>query len=133
MAFAAAAERASAVSDINVTPLVDVMLVLLIIFMVTAPILSRELPFDLPQKGPTPPIDVEHLQLAIDADGVIRLDGRVLPPALLDASLRLEALRSPQPELQIDAAGEAGYQAFTTVLAAARNAGLARISLRAVE
>jgi len=134
MAFSATARNPGTMADINVTPLVDVMLVLLIIFMVTAPLLSREIRLDLPQRGPEPPAPPgEVVRLTLDAAGMIRLDGRVIPPALLAGSLQLEAARTPQPLLQIDSAADAPYQHFAAVLATARNSGLERVALVAAE
>jgi biopolymer transport protein ExbD len=118
--------------DINVVPLIDVMLVLLIIFMVTAPVVTREIPLDLPQPAPvvTPTVDREPIRLRIDADGAIHWAGRPLPAAALAASLQIETLArsaEDQPRLEIDASPEAPYAAVTAVLAVANDVGVAKI------
>ncbi len=133
MAFSATASPERALSQINVTPLVDVMLVLLIIFMVTTPILSRPIPFELPQASPpdrvTPPPEVDPLQLQIAADGMVWWSGAPLSEAALITLLRTEAARNPQPELRIEAHVDSQYQNFAQLVANARNAGMSRIGM----
>ena len=116
--------------DINVTPLVDVMLVLLIIFMVTAPMMSYEIQIDLPQasrnieqpKDPPKPI-----RLRIDVGGQLFWDNTPIPRAALEPSLRVESSRDPQPMLELETAQEAEYQTLADVLATAKNAGMDKI------
>lgn len=130
MAFSATA-RPAALAEMNVTPLVDVMLVLLIIFMVTAPLLSRPLDLSLPQS--TPPTDVAKptiLSLDVAADGSFRLDDR--PMSARDLAARLDdALRSdPRTVLTMSAAPEADYQQVVSALAQVRAAGIDQVSWR---
>lgn len=130
MAFSATA-RPSALAEMNVTPLVDVMLVLLIIFMVTAPLLSRPLDLALPQS--TPPIDQAKpliLSLDVAADGSMRLDDRPLSAA--DLRVRLDdALRSdPKAALILHASPDADYQQVVTALAQVRASGIRQVSWR---
>lgn len=130
MAFSATA-RPSALAEMNVTPLVDVMLVLLIIFMVTAPLLSRPLDLALPQS--TPPIDQAKpliLSLDVAADGSLRLDDRPLSAA--DLRVRLDdALRSdPKAVLTLHASSDADYQQVVTALAQIRASGIQQVSWR---
>lgn len=134
MAFSATDSEAPqrALSQINVTPLVDVMLVLLIIFMVTTPVLSRHIPFELPQpviEPLPPPPEVDPLNLRINADGSVWWSGAPLSQHALAALLRTEAARSPQPQLQIEAHIESQYQDFARLVANARNAGMNRIGM----
>jgi len=130
MAFTDTAASSSPLANINVTPLVDVMLVLLIIFMVTTPILSRPVPFELPQRGPPIPVEnTDPLRLNIAANGVVLWEGTPLAPAALQALLRAEASRSPQPLLQIEAHRDSQYQSLTRLVASARNAGLTRVGV----
>ena len=121
----------SAMADMNVTPLVDVMLVLLIIFMVTAPMMSYEIQIDLPQpsknqpeqqKDPPPPV-----RIRIDETGSLFWDNQPMPKAAVEASMLLEAQRDPQPLIELETAQEAQYQALTEVLSMAKNAGLQKI------
>jgi biopolymer transport protein ExbD len=131
MAFSAVAQ-ASSKSDMNIVPLIDVLLVLLIIFMVTSPLLSFEIPIDLPQADPEviqddPPAPID---LRIDASGALFWGNLPLPRSALEASLQIETLGKSvkdQPLLRIDASPEAEYQVVADVLAVARNVGVAKI------
>ena len=129
-AFSASQDRA--IAAINITPLVDVMLVLLIIFMVAAPTLSHRIGLDLPQHVPgVPAPPPATLRLAIDAAGSIAWNGAPQTLSSLPVLMAAEVPRDgsvPQPLLQIDASGDADYEVVARVLAAARNAGLARIA-----
>ena len=131
-AFAQASASDRDFADINVTPLVDVLLVLLIIFMVTAPTLTKAVEFTLP--GATPPhperIDPPKIRLAIAANGDIAWNGVAQPYPTLAALMEVEAQRDPRnpPILEIDASGDADYGVVTRVLATARNASLDRIA-----
>lgn len=128
----ASATRETALSQINVTPLVDVMLVLLIIFMVTAPVLSRQIPFELPQpviEPLPPPPEVDPVNLKITADGSVWWGGAPLSQSALRTLLLTEAARTPQPQLQIEAHVESQYQDFARLVANARNVGINRIAM----
>jgi biopolymer transport protein ExbD len=118
-------------ADINVTPLVDVMLVLLIIFLVTAPMLTREIEIDLPQRSQKPPENVVDpplpIRLRIDADGGLFWDNSPMPKAALLPSLKVEASRDPQPLLEIEANQEVQYHVLTDVLSTAKNADMKKI------
>lgn len=129
MAFANAVEHRS-VARINITPLVDVMLVLLVIFMVTAPTLTRTISRDLPGRGPAPPVDDAPIRLRIDAAGQAYWNDGATPLAALPAMLQAEAARDPRrpPMLRIEASGEADYGVVVKVLAAADDAGIERIA-----
>ena len=119
--------------DINVTPLVDVMLVLLIIFMVTAPILSYPIDIDLPQRSLTPPPEnknpPEPINLRIDASGQVFWNDSPTPLSALQNMMETEVERDPnnQPTLQIDTNDEADYGILARVLASARNAQMQKI------
>ena len=132
MAFASSS-GGGPMADINVTPLVDVMLVLLIIFMVTAPILSYPIDIDLPQKSLTPPPEQknppEPIRLRIDASGQIFWNDSPTPLSALRSMMMTEVERDPnnQPVLQIDTNDEADYGILAKVLATARNAQMQKI------
>jgi biopolymer transport protein ExbD len=116
-------------AEINVTPLVDVMLVLLIIFMITAPLMSHKIRIDLPQANPNqqqenPP---EPIDLAIKETGDIFWNDELVTEAMLQAQLRVAAQKNPQPELQIRADKETKYQLLATVMADAKSAGMVKI------
>jgi len=119
-----------AMAEINIIPLCDVLLVLLIIFMVTAPALSHQIDVDLPQTSPIKPVNPpDPIDLSIDASGQVFWNGSATDGAALPALMRAAAGASAggQPLLKIDASGDCDYQAVAKVLAAARNAGLANI------
>jgi biopolymer transport protein ExbD len=116
--------------DMNVVPLIDVLLVLLIIFMVTAPATSYEIQIDLPQPTSNPieqPDPPKPIRLRIDEGGGLFWDGQPLPRSALEPSLKVEATRDPQPLLELETAAEAEYQTLTEVLAIAKNAGMVKI------
>ena len=123
---------AGPMADINVTPLVDVMLVLLIIFMVTAPALSYQIQVDLPQRTsnpPPPPKDPpEPIRLRIDNGGTVTWNNSPIPMSVLQSSLEVEAERNPQPTLEIETDPDAEYETLAKVLARAKNAHMEKIS-----
>ena len=124
---------AGPMADINVTPLVDVMLVLLIIFMVTAPTLSYPIDIDLPQKSLTPPPQTREppppIALRIDASGQVYWNEAAQPISALENLMEVEVNRDPtnQPQLEIDTSPDADYGVLAKVLAAAKNAGMIKI------
>ena len=116
-------------ADINVTPLVDVMLVLLIIFMITAPLMTHKIRIDLPQANPNtvetnPP---EPIDLAVKETGDLYWNDELITEAMLSAQLRVAAQKNPQPELQIRAEKTTQYQLIATVMANAKSAGMVKI------
>lgn len=126
------ASNASAMADINVTPLVDVLLVLLIIFMVTMPIQSIPVDVDLPQKGPPPDHVVEPpepIKLRIDGSGQVFWNDAPTAVEELESKMTEEVQRDPgnQPELQIDTNESAQYGVLAKVLVAAKNAHMVKI------
>jgi biopolymer transport protein ExbD len=118
-------------ADINVTPLVDVMLVLLIIFMITAPILTHRIKIDLPQPAPNPPPQIDNppdpIVLSVRTSGQFYWNDEPLTEDGLQAQLRVASQKNPQPELQIQADKTAKYQLVATVMADAKNAGMTKI------
>lgn len=130
MAFSVPTSRRE-LAEINITPLVDVMLVLLVIFIVTAPLLSRPIDTILPQsvRGEVtePPND---LVLKVGLAGTYTLDDR--PVSLADLRLRLEdaVLTDPRTVLQVEAASSADYQQLVSALAQAEASGLDNIVMR---
>jgi biopolymer transport protein ExbD len=132
MAFSSNSAAGAPMADINVTPLVDVMLVLLIIFMVTAPILSYPIDIDLPQQTTTPPPDThppDPVKLRIDGSGQVFWNNSPTPVSALRNLMESEVERDPnnQPTLEIDTNDEADYGILAKVLATARNANMQKI------
>ena len=126
-------------ADINVTPLVDVMLVLLIIFMVTMPIQSYPIKIDLPQKSNLPPPedkkDIEPIKLRIDASGQVFWNDSPTPVSALENMMTSEVQKDPanQPQLQIQTNDDAEYEVLAKVLAAAKNAEMQKIGFLQAE
>lgn len=130
MAFSAPASR-SELADINITPLVDVMLVLLVIFMVTAPMLSRPIETLLPQPVPGPRAEPPNdLVLKVAAGGHYTLDDR--PVVLGDLRTRLEdaLMADPRTVLQVEASESADYQQLISALSQAEASGMRNIVMR---
>ncbi|UOV03851.1 biopolymer transporter ExbD [Pseudoxanthomonas sp. F37] len=132
MAFSSGGSKGP-MADINVTPLVDVMLVLLIIFIVTAPIMTYPIEVALPQRVINPPPQVREppppIDLRINADGSVYWNNSPVNVADLQQKMEDEVQRDPtnQPELRIEANSEAHYEVMAKVLAAAKNAQMMKI------
>lgn len=120
-------------SEMNVTPLVDVLLVLLVIFMVTMPIQSYPIDVDLPQNSVTPPVNPkeppEPIKLRIDASSQVYWNDSPTPVSALQNMMAAEVQRDPtnQPTLEIDTNDDAEYDVLAKVLAAAKNAEMVKI------
>ena len=116
-------------AEINVTPLVDVMLVLLIIFMITAPMMQHRIRIDLPQasmiSNPEPP--PEPIDLAIKEDGTLYWNDSQISDLELKAQLAVSAQKTVQPELQIRAEKNTRYEIVAKVMADAKNQGMVKI------
>ena len=118
----------SPLADMNVVPLVDVMLVLLVIFIVTAPLLTHAVKIDLPKASSSANVTKpEHIEFGIREGGDLFWNGE--PVALDDLPQRFaaEAPRQPQPELHIRADRHAHYEKVAQVMSLAAKAGLVRI------
>ena len=117
-------------SEINVTPLVDVMLVLLVIFIITTPLMASRLALDLP-KAATPaaavPPPSASVAIALDAQGKTYWGEQVIAPASLAQRLQQAAQRDPATELQLRADAAVPYGRVVQVIALAQAAGLVRI------
>ena len=130
MAFSASV-RDSAVAEMNITPLVDVMLVLLVIFMVSAPMISRPLAVSIPQKKDfAEPIKPPSLLLEIGDDGAYRLDGRVLTQQQLGERLQDSIVTDPRTVLTVHATSNADYQRVVTAMTEARDSGVIHIGIQ---
>ena len=115
-------------AEINMIPLIDVMLVLLIIFIVTAPLLTHSIRIDLPKA--TAQVNLEKpetVTLSIDAVGGLYWNDTLISDAQLAINLLDAARRKPQPELHLRAERTTQYQKLAEVMAAAQNAGVSKI------
>ena len=115
-------------AEINTTPLVDVMLVLLVIFIITAPLLTHAVKIDLPQATSQPlPEKPEIVDIAIDGAGKMYWNDAPMVEGELEHRLQKAAAAEPQPELHIRADKETRYQILAEVMAAAQNAGVEKL------
>jgi len=130
MAFKPQSEDEGAMSDINVTPLVDVMLVLVIILLVTAPLLTQSVHVTLPKTAATTPdIKEQPLQLGVDAQGLITLNKLPMTDlATLETALKDELLRNPEIGLHLYADQDVVYSKVAEVMATVQHAGIAKIA-----
>ncbi|MBP6596123.1 MAG: biopolymer transporter ExbD [Arenimonas sp.] len=129
MAFSNNSGGGGPMADINVTPLVDVMLVLLIIFMITAPLMSHKVKVDLPQAtlAEKPKIDQPPITLAITAAGKVYWNDEAVSPDMLDARLAVLAQRTPQPQVDVRADNITKYSVIADVVKKVRLAGIRKV------
>ena len=129
MAFSSNSSSGGPMADINVTPLVDVMLVLLIIFMITAPLMSHKIKVELPKANPnqTAADKMVPIDLAVREDGSMYWNDNAITNAELKARLAVEAQKTPQPELQIRADKTIEYRTIWEVMSAAKGAGMVHV------
>ena len=115
-------------ADINVVPLVDVMLVLLVIFIITTPLFTHSVKIDLPKASSSPNITrPEHIELGIRENGALYWNGANVSMEALAPRFAAEASKQPQPELHIRADRHVYYEAVAQVMATAAKSGLVRI------
>jgi len=114
--------------DINMTPLIDVMLVLLIMFIITIPVMTHAVKLDMPRASNAPSLSQPVvINLEIDFDGTVLWNGSPVTVDALDGYFRREAANDPQPELHIRPNKRASYDVVARVLAAAQRNGLLKI------
>ena len=117
-------------SDINVTPLVDVMLVLLVVFIVTAPLLTNAIRVNLPKTGATaPPQEQKALSLSIDARGKVYLDKNEVPLARLEADLVAVRRGAKEVAVHLNADQGVNYGVVAKVMSAVDRAGVNQLSV----
>lgn len=117
--------------DVNTTPLIDVMLVLIIMLIITIPAQLHSVNLDMPAATATPPkSDPVVIKIDIDADGSMRWNGQLLADRqALETQLAEAAALQPQPELHIRSHAKAKYEAAAAVLAGAQRAGLTKLGI----
>jgi biopolymer transport protein ExbD len=121
--------EADPMMDINMTPLIDVLLVLLVMFIITIPVMTHAVKLDMPRPtdAPAEQVDPVVIQLEIDFDGTVLWNGTPVTVESLDTYFRREAANDPQPELHIRPNKRASYDVVARVLAAAQRNGLLKI------
>ena len=115
-------------NEINMTPLVDVMLVLLIIFIITVPVMKHAISVELPQaSSERQNLKPETIQLSVDAQGGYFLNQTAVTEEVLVGQLQAEAAKQPQPELHIRGDKAVRYEFVAQAMATAKQAGLHKI------
>lgn len=116
--------------DINTTPLIDVMLVLLVTLIITLPVMTHAVKLDMPQNHdqPPPPVPPEVIDLEIDFDGTVVWNGTSIPDInTLESYFHTEAAKDPQPEIHLRPDRRAKYDVVARVLAAAQRNRMKKI------
>jgi biopolymer transport protein ExbD len=114
--------------DINMTPLIDVMLVLLIMFIITIPVMTHAVKLDMPRASNAPSqVQPVVINLEIDFDGTVLWNGTPVEVEALEGFFRSEAANDPQPELHIRPSKRAKYDVVARVLASAQRNGMRKI------
>ncbi|TDU30992.1 outer membrane transport energization protein ExbD [Panacagrimonas perspica] len=115
-------------AEINVIPLVDIMLVLLVIFIITAPLLTHAVKIDLPKAESSPNVlKVDNVQLAIDGQGTVFWNGEVVDDVLLGQRMHAAGELPTHPEIHIHADRNARYETIAQVMSEAAKNGLSKI------
>ena len=128
MAFGTQDDTDEVMNEINMTPLVDVMLVLLIVFIITVPVMQHSVNVDLPRATSAPQdVKPETIRLSVDAQGQYFWNEQPLPDADLVPRLQQAAARNPQPELHLRGDKNARYERVAQALAAAQRSGIHKI------
>jgi biopolymer transport protein ExbD len=128
MAFGSTEEIDDVMNEINMTPMVDIMLVLLIIFIITIPVMKHTVNIDLPRATNQPEQSrPETLRLTVDAQGAYYLNEVRVTDADLTTQLALSAAKTPQPELHIRGDKAVRYERVAEAMASAQVSGLKKI------
>jgi biopolymer transport protein ExbD len=115
-------------AEINMIPLIDVMLVLLVIFIITAPLMTHAVKVDLPVASSQPnEVKPETIHLSIQADGTVHWNAEVVDASAWQARMDAAAQQSPQPEIHIRADGDLAYRNVAQIMADAARAGLTKL------
>ena len=128
MAFGTQDETDEVMNEINMTPMVDVMLVLLIIFIITVPVMKHAVNIDLPRATNTPQqVKPETIRLSVNAQGEYYWNEQRISEPDMEKRLQAVATRTPQPELHIRGDKDARYELVAQAMAAAQRAGVHKI------
>jgi len=120
--------------EMNTTPLIDVMLVLLTLLIITIPIQTHAVKLDMPAPNATPPTVIpETVELGVDFDGTITWNGATVDRSTMDAYFEDAAKKNPQPEIHINANRLAKYDAVAKVLADAQRLGATHIGFTGID
>ena len=128
MAFGTQDDSDDVMNEINMTPMVDIMLVLLIIFIITIPVMKHSVNIDLPRAtNEVQQTKPETIRLSVDAQGAYFINEAQIADAALGPQLKAAAAQNPQPELHIRGDKAVRYERVAEAMAAAQQAGLRKI------
>jgi biopolymer transport protein ExbD len=137
MAFSTGNDSGGPMAEINVTPLVDVMLVLLIIFMITAPLMSHKVQVDLPQanldKRPDTAPPVTPINITVEDNGNLYWNDEPITKDLLESRLSIEAQKTPQPQINVRGDKTTKYRIVSEVVQIAQAQGMRKVGFMALK
>ncbi|MES2472647.1 MAG: biopolymer transporter ExbD [Pseudomonadota bacterium] len=134
MAMSASTAEGEVMVEMNTTPLIDVMLVLLTLLIITLPIQTHAVKLDMPAPNPTPPTVIpETVELVVDFDGTVLWNGSAVDRGTMQAYMRDAALKVPQPEIHVSPNRLAKYDAVARVLADAQRLGATSIGFTGID
>jgi biopolymer transport protein ExbD len=130
MAFSTGRDSSDVVSEINITPLVDVMLVLMVVFILTAPLLNNVVRINLPKTSTTTPNNPsKSLTVSIDGNNKIYIDKREIQPAALEPELKGIVAANPEASVSLQADEGVPYRAVAKVIANIQRSGVTKLSV----
>lgn len=134
MAMSATTAEGEVMVEMNTTPLIDVMLVLLTLLIITLPIQTHAVKLDMPAPNPNPPTVIpETVELVVDFDGTVLWNGTPVDRGTMQAYMRDAALKTPQPEIHVSPNRLAKYDAVARVLADAQRLGATSIGFTGID
>ena len=134
MAMSSGTAEGEVMVEMNTTPLIDVMLVLLTLLIITLPIQTHAVKLDMPAPNPNPPTVIpETVELVVDFDGTVIWNGTAVDRSTMDAYLADAAKKDPQPELHVSPNRLAKYDAVARVLADAQRLGATHIGFTGID
>ena len=134
MAMSTSTAEGEVMVEMNTTPLIDVMLVLLALLIITLPIQTHAVKLDMPAPNPNPPTVIpETVELVVDFDGTVLWNGTPVDRGTMQAYMRDAALKTPQPEIHVSPNRLAKYDAVARVLADAQRLGATSIGFTGID
>jgi len=134
MAMSSSTAEGEVMVEMNTTPLIDVMLVLLTLLIITLPIQTHAVKLDMPAPNPNPPTVIpETVELVVDFDGTVLWNGTAVDRGTMQAYMRDAALKVPQPEIHVSPNRLAKYDAVARVLADAQRLGATSIGFTGID